>query len=114
MNWKTWSPFQSAQVRDICAHMTDAERKAVARRGAFYGLWCGATVALPISQAVTEPSRFALVAASILCTVHIICMPFWLRWHRRFLCGTAWAREQGLHPGHLRLFDFSKWSERVI
>ena len=106
MNWKSWSPFQSPEVREICTHMTDAERKQIIKRSGIYGLWCAATAAIPISNAVTYPSRFTFIAAAVLCTVHIICIPVWLRWQRRFLCSTQWAREQGFRPDALKLFRF--------
>ena len=36
-NTNTWSSFQSEQVKEICTHMTKAERKVAIKRGA---LWC--------------------------------------------------------------------------
>jgi hypothetical protein len=52
-DWKTWSPFQAPEVRQICAHMTDAERAEGVRRGGFYGLWVFATFAGPLFFAIT-------------------------------------------------------------
>ena len=38
MDWKTWSPFQSQTVKDICTHMTEDEKKAVSSYGAQFGM----------------------------------------------------------------------------
>jgi len=106
MSWKTWSPFQSPEVKEICAHMTLEERTALTWRGALYGLWCAATFAIPLSRALVDQTPSSWTVAGILCTIHIIAIPFWLRAQRRFLCGTTWARTQGLTPDRLRLFHF--------
>jgi hypothetical protein len=105
-NWKTWSPFQSPEVRDICAHMTDTERAKVAERGGGYGLWVAVTFALPLAFAFTHRSLVAIVIAAVLVTVHIICIPIWQKKQKRFLCSTAWARERGITPDRLRMFAF--------
>jgi len=107
-NWKTWSPFQSPEVRQICAHMTDAERAKVAERGGGYGLWVAATFALPLAFALAYRSLVTIIIAAVLVTVHVICVPFWQRGQKRFLCSTAWAREQGLTPERIRLFGFRR------
>ena len=116
MDWKTWSPLQSAQTKDVCAHMTESERRTVALRGGLYGLWCAATFAIPISQAMVFRNPVTLTVAAILCSIHIIAIPFWLRSQRRFLCGTVWAKEQGVNPNDLRLFScrlFGKQSDHT-
>jgi hypothetical protein len=112
MNWKTWSPFQSASVRQICDHMTDSERFTAIRRSEHYGAWVAVTFALPLSAVVfalgwlQSPAIMgAIIGIAItLILVHICCVPAWLRAQRRFLCSTQWAREQGLRSAHLNLF----------
>src|SRR3954468_5500726 len=52
MDWKTWSPFQSAAVKQICDHMTDSERLTAMRRGGKYGVWVAGTCMLPIFAVV--------------------------------------------------------------
>ncbi len=106
--WKTWAPFQSRDVHEICAHMTEAEKRAANRRTALYGLWCGVTFAAPVSVAVVDPTPALLAVAAILIIIHLGCLRVWLRWQRRFFCSTSWARDQGLAPGRLRLFVFSR------
>ena len=86
--------------------MTDAERAEVSRRGVFYGFWVFATCAAPLSLAIVEPSRLYIAIATVLVTIHIVCIPIWQKMLKQFLCSTAWAREQGITPEQLRLFVF--------
>jgi hypothetical protein len=105
-DWKTWSPFQSPEVRDICAHMTDSERDEASRRGGLYGLWVFATFAGPLSFAVVYRHPTLIAVAAVLIVIHIVCIPIWQRMQRHFLCSTLWAREQGYTPERLRMFSF--------
>ena len=105
-HWETWSPFQSPEVRDICAHMTDAERAKASARGGAYGVWSAVTCALPLTLAFTSRSLGAIVVAAVLITIHIICIPIWQKQQKRFLCSTDWAREHGITPDRLRTFAF--------
>ena len=104
--WTTWSPFQSPEVREICAHMTDAEHGTASNRAALYGLWVAATVAVPVAIATGDSSPRTLVIAAVLGTLHIACIPVWLKRQKRFLCSTSWARLQGLVPERIRLCSF--------
>jgi len=105
-HWETWSPFQSAEVRDICAHMTDAERAKASARGAAYGLWSAVTFALPLTIAFTSRSLGTIVIAAVLVTVHLLGIPIWLKQQKRFLCSTDWAHDRGITPDRLRVFAF--------
>ena len=105
-HWTTWSPFQSPEVRDICAHMTDAERARLADLGGDYGLWVAGTLALPLTFALTYRSVLIVVIAAVLVNVHIIRIPIWQKQQKQFLCSTAWAREHGITPDRLRMFTF--------
>ena len=107
-NWKTWSPFQSPEVREICSHMNDTEKAQVRRQGIGYGVWVVITCAFPLSYAVTDPSRLSIIVAAILVTIHIVCIPFWQKRMKRFLCSTAWARGQGFTPEQIRLYAFRR------
>ncbi|HEY1050913.1 MAG TPA: hypothetical protein VGE39_14180 [Prosthecobacter sp.] len=100
----TWAPFQSLMVREICAHMTAAEKSAAAFRGGCYGLWVAATLACPVSLAVSTRSPLLLGFAALLVLTHLLCIPLWLKMQRQFFCSTAWAREQGITPERLSLF----------
>jgi hypothetical protein len=112
MDWQTWSPFQSAAVKQICDHMTDSEQFTAMRRAGSYGMWVAGTVAIPVGAVAFALG--GLHSLTIICTiigiaitlmlVHICCIPAWLRAQRRFLCSTKWAIEQDLRPEDLQLF----------
>ena len=104
MDWRTWSPFQSAGVREVCAHMTAAERHEFSWRGVRYGFWVAISFAIPLSLALTFRSPITLVLAGILVPTHVLFIPVWQRKQRQFLCSTAWAINQGLTPENLKLF----------
>ena len=108
MDWKTWSPFQSEDLKRICANMTLEEKATVVKRGGLYGVWVATTAAIPIGIAVAVQHTAVIVIAAILVAIHTACIPFWQRSQRRFLCKTKWAREQGISPEQLRLFRWSR------
>jgi hypothetical protein len=110
MDWTTWSPFQSASVKQICEHMTDSERFATMRRGGLYGAWVAGTFAIPVVAlgwlqiSANIGAVIGITIAITLILVHICCVPAWLRAQRRFLTSTQWARERELRPEDLHLF----------
>lgn len=106
MGWKTWSPFQSPQTQEICVNMTPQEKNETARRGAWYGVWCALTLAIPLSQFFAVHPYLPVYVALILMAVHLACIPIWQNWQRRFLCATQWAKQQGIQPDTLKLFCF--------
>src|SRR5438477_5784446 len=108
MDFATWSPFQSKQVREICAHMTGTERSRTMARGFGYGLWVFLTVGAIASGAWWANPALRITAGGLL-AIHLCAVPFWQRRVRRLLCSTNWSREQGLTPQHLRLFEFRFW-----
>ena len=118
MNW-TWSPFQSETVKEICRHLTPAERWAAAFRAGSYGVWVGFTFSLPVVVLVgsfmASPFRSMplYLGAAALIALHLACLPRWLGMQRRFLCSTHWAREQGIMPESLRLFGKSRSTSSV-
>jgi hypothetical protein len=113
MDWSTWSPFQSASVKQICDHMTDSERLTAMQRGGLYGVWVAGTFAIPVGVLAglgwlqipaSVDTIIGIAIAITLIVIHICCIPAWLRAQRRFLSSTQWAREQGLQPADLHLF----------
>lgn len=108
MDWKTWSPFQSADTRAVCAHMTVAEKSTAAMRGALYGIWVVVSAAIPLGVAVAHPSWLTLCLSATLIAVHIGCVPVWQRKQKDFLCNTEWAKSQKLAPEDLKLFGRQK------
>lgn len=108
MDWRTWSPFQSETVRQICANMSPDEKKDVAMQGRIYGVWVALTFAIPIGLAVAVRGTVVIVIAAIAVLIHIACIPLWWKSQRRFLCNTKWAREQRLEPAQLKLFGMRR------
>lgn len=107
-NWNTWSPFQSPELREICAHMTDSEKAEVLRRSGLYGFWVAATFAVPLASAIAERRVVFTLIAAVLVTIHVACIPIWQRMQKRFFCSTVWARERGITADRLRMFGFRK------
>jgi len=103
----TWSPFQSAEVQQICAHMTPGELASAGRRATLYGLWVAATFALPLSSVMNPRSETATLALGLI-LLHVACIPIWMRQQRPFIASTSWASEQGIKPEDLRLFSLRR------
>jgi len=116
----TWSPFQSPEVRDICAHLTAAEKQRLLAQARDYGRETGRRLSFPVSL------FGALISLSFLYSVwvgFVLLVPFiiycWTmdRQRRRdqqqrvceFLAATEYAREQGYRAAALRMFAFP-WS----
>ena len=110
MDRRTWSPFQSKRVREICEHMTEAERDEVARQAATYGIWAGITFAIPIGLVVMlwvapklglPPSwfpvelRLAIYVLLVAVPIYIAGTIYFRRKQKQFLASTEWARGQG-------------------
>lgn len=66
MSLATWSPFQSDEVREICAHPTSEERSQAGGRSALYGVWVFASVVAPIGTAwrIHTPWMWTLAAVA--------------------------------------------------
>lgn len=112
-DWKTWSPFQSDAVREICAHMTPEEKSAGVRRGFFYGIWVAVSLALPIQFIVMgflvgKLHPVVATVGGLLVIAHLVCIPIFQRGQRRFLANTIWAREQQIDPTNIKFFSFGK------
>ncbi len=110
----TWSPFQSDQVKAICAHMTKTERRAAVKRGAFWGILIGmvpGTIAL-ILGAVVFRSAVAVVTVCFL-IFPLIALVLFKKWlpnvvksQQDFLASTEWARSQGIKAADIRLYSW--------
>jgi hypothetical protein len=104
----TWSPFQSPEVQEICAHLTDAERNTLASRGALTGVWMFVVPFLAMFAAIQsgKPGFITLLLGG-LAVFYVAFVVIAQRRNRTFLCSTNWARKQGITPDKLRLFSFS-------
>ncbi|MBU0477681.1 hypothetical protein KKC91_03845 [bacterium] len=103
MSWKTWSPFQSKIVKEICVHMTEIEKKEVIRMGRMYGLWVALTFAIPLSFIFATMRRpiIPIFVALIVVPIFIIGTRGLRRKQKKFLCSTEWAKSKGYTPDRI-------------
>lgn len=102
-----WS-IRSKDVKEIVDHLTRAENDKLLAAARRYGVWCATTGAIPIGLSVAFPSPFNILLAVVLLTIHLIRIPFYLRWQKKFLCSTDWAKEHGYDPEKLKLVDIRR------
>lgn len=112
----TWSPFQSDQVREICAHMTKAERRAAVKRGAVWGAVIGiipGVIALILGAVVFRSAVFGVtVCFLIFPLVALVLYKTWLpnliKSQQSFLASTEWARSEGINADDIQLYKWKK------
>jgi tRNA A-37 threonylcarbamoyl transferase component Bud32 len=98
-----WFPLQSRLVREICGHMTGAEKREAMIRGALFGIWNSATWFGPFFAVQFMSKPVGWMIAPIILVVGLAGFPIWHRMEREFLCTTVWARQQGLTPDQLKV-----------
>ncbi|MCH7905472.1 MAG: hypothetical protein IH944_13030 [Armatimonadetes bacterium] len=114
-SWKTWSPFQSRELREICAHLTDDELDMFVERSRDFGRMIAKRIAIPIGITVAGAYMiiadyggsiaFALVPCAVI-LVSLALFPWQQKRQKELLCSTAWAKEQGIDPDRLKVFSF--------
>jgi len=112
----TWSPFQSDQVKQICAHMTTTERRAAIRRGTVWGLLIGIVPgmialilgAMVFRSAVVVVTVCFLIFPLIALVLHRKWLPNVVKSQRDFLASTEWARSQGIKAEDIRLYNWQR------
>lgn len=82
VGWRTWSPFQSVAVRNICAQMRARELSTVVCRGMLYGGWCAVSLAMPLQLlgwglVAKRLDAVVAIASAGLIVVHVACIPVW-------------------------------------
>ncbi len=102
------SPFLSSELNQICAHLTNAERNRASLFALLLGLGAAGTVFGIgwLIQFRRDSRAWILALAAVWGILFVISFPMLLRLQRRFLCSTAWAREQGFTADRLKLFSF--------
>jgi hypothetical protein len=109
----TWSPFQSQEVREICAHLTPAEHARIIadarQRGADIGRW----IAVPFGVAcgfIVFAWQLGVALLAVFAIYFAVSGWSRLRAMRRrsmeLLCETEWACGRGYTPERLRLMRF--------
>jgi hypothetical protein len=112
----TWSPFQSPEVREICAHLTPSEHARLLEDAQQRGAWIGIWLAGPLGLCGGLLVWYWQIGA-VLLALYVPYFMFFglsrLRAMRRrsmeLLCDTDWARSRGYSPANLRLMTFP-WS----
>jgi hypothetical protein len=113
----TWSPFQSAEVREICAHLSPTEHARLLEdareRGQKIFRWFAAPLAFVIAILFWSwRLGLAVVTLFIMYFVIWVLPGFWAMRRRtiELLCATEWARTQNYTPTRVRLMKFP-WSK---
>ena len=109
----TWSPFQSPEIRDICAHLTPEEHARVLDDARERGRQLGQWIAVPFGVAVGS-FMLSWRVGSVLVLLFVVYMAVsgipWMQRMRRktkqLLCETGWARSRGYRPESLRFMSF--------
>jgi hypothetical protein len=112
----TWSPFQSDQVKQICAHMTETERRTAVKRGALWGFLMGIVpgmIALILGVVVFQSAVVVvtvcfLIFPVIALVLHRYWLPSVVRSQQNFLASTEWAQSQGIKAGDIRLYTWQR------
>ncbi len=111
---RTWAPLQSDQVRDICSHMTVAERRQTAKRGAVVGLLLGGcfsvvgVLGMPLGRWLFDSSLMGIMIVQPV-AVLVVGVLLWKlkprmdQSQRTFLASTQWSQGQGVTPNSIEL-----------
>jgi len=95
-SWATWSPGQPQLIRDICSHMTKAERREAAARSLLFSVWNAGTWFAPFFSCMFIPSPLGWVFGFCALVIGLSFFPFIQRLMRDFVVSTQWARQQGI------------------
>ncbi len=113
----TWSPFQSTEVREICAHLSPTEHARLMENARERGRKIGQRFAVPLAVVVCLlywSWRLGLVLVALFVVYFVLwVLPRFraMRHHSiELLCETEWARTQNYAPTRLRLMTFP-WSK---
>ena len=102
MDWRTWAPFQSKAVKDICDHMTEQEKIAVESFAKVTGILVAICFAIPVSFGVMLiillKSIYPTIALIVWITIGICILLHRRRKSKELLCSTNWAKAQGYMP----------------
>ena len=112
----TWSPIQSDQARDICAHMTKTERRAAIKRGAVCGAVIGiipGVIGFILGTVVFRSAVFGVTVGFpifllIALALHKTWLPNLIKSQQSFLASTEWARSEGINADDIQLYKWQK------
>ncbi|HPA19920.1 MAG TPA: protein kinase [Verrucomicrobiae bacterium] len=111
-----WSPFQPPLVREICAHMTETEKREAMWRGLLFGLWNAGTFFGPFFfiwfSSVPKPLNWIYGGAILV--IGLSLYPLLRRMDREFLASTAWARQRGITAEQLKSTRLNRRARDMI
>jgi hypothetical protein len=109
----TWEPFQSPQVRDICAHLTADEKRQLAAKGKYLGrqvAWRFVAPFLLVAQSFVYSVLVGFVLLGLFAIYFIAFgLPFIREQQKRqreLLCATEYSKTRGYRPDALKMFAF--------
>ena len=104
--WWTWWWFQSPDAGQMCAHLTQEERKHLLVLQLLFGVWVMVTIfGIPVLNRSMRDSGDWLVSA-VWAGLFVASLPMIARMLRHFFSSTDWARKQGISSDKLGLFSF--------
>lgn len=111
------SPFSSPDVREIAAHLTRAERNEAALYGFLWGIWVVTAIFGNLYLIRSFPSPGNWIVASVITALFLASILPMSRMQKRFLCSTAWAKENGYTESQIKLFSFDRqnlWKAVIV
>jgi hypothetical protein len=102
------SPLSSPEVREVSAHFTKAERSEFTFYGLLLGLWVVTATFGNLWLIRSFPAPGNWIVSSVIAMLFLASLPLMWRMQRRFLCSTAWAKENGYDATKIKLFSFSR------
>ena len=90
-----WSPSQSPVTKDICAHLSDKERRAVMLLADMGGLWIAGCLNLIVFLIIFQRSGILLGVVPFLVFAFVLGFSGIIRKQKIFLSNTTYARDKG-------------------
>ena len=112
----TWSPFQSDQVKEICAHLTKTERRTAIKRGALWGLLLGiipGMTGLILGIVVFRNALIGVIACLLILPIIALVLkrkwfPYIVKSQQIYLASTEWVRSHDIKADDIKLYKWSK------
>ena len=110
----TWAPFQSDQVKEICAHMTAEERSRTVRRAACFGALLAVffggmqLIGIVVGKWLFDSSPIGVMGMPLVALI-LMGVALWRfkpridRSQREFLASTQWSKDEGLNSDNIVL-----------
>ena len=100
-----WAPNQPPLVREICAHMTAAEKWDAGKSAMVFGLWSAATFFGLAFCIMFMHGVVGCFFGLVILAIGLSFYPRLLRVQKELLCSTAWAQQQGIKLEQIKRFE---------